>query len=106
MASIQALTAEAKAELFMQEERLAEAARELQIACSRWNEIGSPINVADARLSLAALLIRIGDRAGADLELGTALAVAKKVDSSRLKRRCDELRGLIAGAPAVAMGGA
>lgn len=106
MASIQALTAEAKAELFMQEERLAEAARELQIACSRWNEIGSPINAADARLSLAALLIRIGDRSGAELELGTALAVAKKVDSSRLKRCCDELRGLIAGAPAVAMGGA
>ncbi|MBZ9731940.1 MULTISPECIES: winged helix-turn-helix domain-containing protein [unclassified Mesorhizobium] len=104
MASIQALTAEAKAELFMQEERPAEAARELQIACSHWNEIGSPINVADARLSLAALLIRMGDRSGAELELGTALAIAKKVDSSRLMRRCDELKGLIAGAQAVAAG--
>ena len=95
MASVQALTAEAKAELFAREDRLAEAARELQIACSRWNEIGSPINAADARLSLAALLIRLGDRTGAELELGTALAVARKVDSSRLTRRHDALKELL-----------
>jgi len=95
MASVQAFTAEAKAELFAREDRLAEAARELQIACSRWNEIGSPINAADARLSLAALLIRLGDRTGAELELGTALAVARKVDSSRLTRRHDALKELL-----------
>jgi tetratricopeptide (TPR) repeat protein len=106
MASVQALTAEAKAELFMLEERFAEAARELQIACSRWNEVGSPINVADARLSLAALLIKIGDRSGAELELGTALAAAKKVDSSRLMRRCEKLKDLIVGAQALTVGGA
>ncbi|MDX8510820.1 winged helix-turn-helix domain-containing protein [Mesorhizobium captivum] len=103
-ASIRALTAEAKAELFIQEERLTEAARELQIACSRWNEIGSPINVADARLSLAALLIQLGDRTGAELELGTVLAVARKVDSPRLTRRYEELTGLLAGAKREALG--
>lgn len=106
MASVRALTAEAKAELFIQEERLAEAVLELQTACLRWNEIGSPINVADARLSLAALLIQLGDRTGAELELGTALAIANRVDSSRLMRRCDELKGLLAGTEKAAMGSA
>ncbi|RWA77540.1 MAG: hypothetical protein EOQ28_02065 [Mesorhizobium sp.] len=104
MASIRALTAEAKAELLIQEERLTEAARELQAACSRWSEVGSPINVADARLSLAALLIQLGDRTGAELELGTALAAAKKVDSARLMRRCEELEGLLAGTQKIATG--
>lgn len=98
MASIRALTAVAKAELFTREDRLAEAAQELQVACARWNEIGSPINAADARLSLAVLLIQLGDHTGAELELGTVLAVARKVDSPRLLRRCDELRTLLAGA--------
>ncbi|RWA58765.1 winged helix-turn-helix domain-containing protein [Mesorhizobium sp.] len=104
MASIRALTAEAKAELFMREDRLVEAAWELQTACSRWAEIGSPTSCADARLSLAALLIRLGDRTGAELELGTVLAVAKKVDSPRLMRRYDELKGLLAGTKQEALG--
>ena len=97
MASIRALTAEAKAELLMRENRFTEAARELQTACSRWADIGSPTNCADARLSLATLLIQLGDRTGAELELGTALAVAKKVDSPRLVRRCEELTSLLGG---------
>ena len=81
-----------------------EAVHELQTACAHWNEIGSPINVADVRLSLAALLIQLGDRTGAELELSSALACARKVDSSRLMRRCDELTGLLAGAQKSAMG--
>lgn len=104
MASIRALTAEAKAELFIREKRPSEAARELQIACSRWNEIGSPINAADARLSLAALLVQLGDRTGAELELGTVLAIATKVDSPRLMRRYEALKGLLASAPAAVAG--
>ncbi|RWB52199.1 winged helix-turn-helix domain-containing protein [Mesorhizobium sp.] len=104
MASIRALTGEAKAELFIQEGRLAEAVRELQTACSLWNEIGSPINVADARLSLAALLVQLDDRNGAELELGTALALAKKLDSSRLMRRCEELKDMLAGTQKAAVG--
>ncbi|RWG04822.1 hypothetical protein [Mesorhizobium sp.] len=106
MASIRALSAEAKAELFIREDRPTEAVRELQTACSRWSEVGSPVNVADARLALAALLIQLGDRSGAELELGTALALAKKVDSSRLTRRCEELKGLVVGTQKIAMGGA
>ncbi len=106
IASIRALTAEAKAELFIRENRLAEAVRELQIACSRWNEIGSPINVADARLSLAALLMQLGDRTGAELELGTVVSIATKVDSPRLMRRYEELMALLAGAQAAAVAGA
>jgi tetratricopeptide (TPR) repeat protein len=98
MASIRALTAEAKAELFIREDRSAEAVAELQVACSRWNEIGSAINAADARLSLADLLIRLDDHTGAELELGTVLAVARKVDSPRLLWRCEELQALLAGA--------
>ncbi|MER8538415.1 hypothetical protein NKH17_02965 [Mesorhizobium sp. M1334] len=97
MASIRALTSEAKAELFIREGRLAEAIGELQVAYSRWNEIGSAINAADARLSLAALLIQLGDRTGAELELGTVLTVARKVDSSRLMRRYETLKALLGG---------
>ena len=94
MASIRALTAEAKAELLIGEGHSAEAIRELQIACALWNEIGSAINAADARLSLAALLIQLEDRTGAELELGTALSIARKVESPRLMRRCEELEAL------------
>lgn len=97
MASIRALTSEAKAELFIREGRLAEAIGELQVAYSRWNEIGSAVNAADARLSLAALLIQLGDRTGAELELGTVLTVARKVDSSRLMRRYETLKALLGG---------
>jgi DNA-binding winged helix-turn-helix (wHTH) protein len=98
MASIRALTAEAKAELLIGEGHPAEAVRELQIACSLWNEIGSAINAANARLSLAALLIQLDDRSGAELELGTALSIARKVESPRLMRRCEELEAPVVGA--------
>jgi DNA-binding winged helix-turn-helix (wHTH) protein len=92
MPSIRALTAEAKAELLPSEGRPADAVRELQIACSLWNEIDSAINGAEARLSLAALLLQMGDPKGAELELGTAQSVAKKVESRRLMQRCETLR--------------
>jgi DNA-binding winged helix-turn-helix (wHTH) protein len=98
MPSIRALTAEAKAELSVRQGRPGEAIRELQVACALWNEVGSAINAADARLSLAALLIARGDRIGAELELGTAHAVARKVDSPRLMRRYEELEALCADA--------
>ncbi|WP_189599581.1 hypothetical protein, partial [Mesorhizobium sp. M4B.F.Ca.ET.169.01.1.1] len=69
-------------------------------------EIGSPTNCAEARLSLAALLIQLGDRTGAELELGTVLAVAKKVDSPRLMRRHEALKGLLSGVQMTAAAGA
>src|SRR5262249_55753112 len=60
-ASIKALVAEAKAELLTREARPVDAVRELQTACARWNEIGSAIHAADARLALAALLMQMDD---------------------------------------------
>jgi tetratricopeptide (TPR) repeat protein len=98
MPSIRALTAEAKAELLTRQARPAEAVRELQLASSLWNEIGSAINAADARLSLAALLIELDDRAGAELELNTVQTIARKVDSPRLMRRYEQLKALPIGA--------
>lgn len=88
IASIRALTAEARAEILLKEANPHEAVRELQVACALWNEIGSAFNAADTRLSLAALLIQLDDCAGAALELGTAHSIARKVDSPRLMRRC------------------
>lgn len=88
IASIRALTAEARAELLLKDANPQEAVRELQVACALWNEISSAFNAADTRLSLAALLLQLDDRAGAELELGTARAIARKVDSPRLMRRC------------------
>ena len=96
IASIRALTAEAKAEIALKEDRPYDAVRELQAACSSWNEIGSVINAADARLTLAALLLQLDDCAGAELELGTARSIAKKVNSPRLMRRAKELQALLA----------
>jgi len=88
IASIRALTAEARAEVLLKEAQPQEAVRELQAACALWNEIGSLFNAADTRLSLAALLIQLDDCAGAELELGTARSIARRVDSPRLIRRC------------------
>jgi hypothetical protein len=95
MPSIRALTAEAKAELLAIEARKPEAVRELQSACSLWSEIGSAINAAHARLSLAVLLIELDDAAGAELELGAAQAIARKVNSQRLERGCEKLEALL-----------
>jgi hypothetical protein len=92
IASIRALTAEAKAEIALKEERDYDAVSELQTACSFWNEIGSAVNAAGARLALAGLLLKLEDCAGAELELGTARAIAKRVDSPRLMRLSNELQ--------------
>jgi tetratricopeptide (TPR) repeat protein len=94
MPSIRALTAEARAELLTRQGRPGEAVRELQGACSLWNEVGSAINAADVRLSLAALLIELGDHAGAELELNTVQSIARRVASSRLLRRYEQLKAL------------
>jgi hypothetical protein len=53
MPSIRALTAEAKAELFLREGKQAEASREYQFAFALWDEVSSPINAAAARLACA-----------------------------------------------------
>jgi DNA-binding winged helix-turn-helix (wHTH) protein len=98
IASIRALTAEAKAEFLAREARLAEAVRELQMACSLWIDAGSVVNAADARLSLAGLLIQLNDHTGAELEISTAQSIARKVDSPRLVRRSRELEARLAGA--------
>lgn len=95
MPAIRALTAEAKAELFIKETGVTEAVRELQTACRLWNEVDSAISVADVRLSLAALLIQLDDRKGAELEISTAQSIARKIDSPRLVRRCEELAALL-----------
>jgi len=103
MPSIRALTAEAKAELLVRDGRPDDAARELQTARSFWDEVASAINAAEARLSLAALLIDQGDFAGADLELRTVHQTATRVESPRLVRRCEELDAAVQRARRVAM---
>jgi DNA-binding winged helix-turn-helix (wHTH) protein len=103
-ASIRALIAEAKAEIMLSEARPDEAVRELQNACSFWTEIGSAFNAAEARLSLAALLLRLDDWAGSEFELGTARSIARKVDSPRLSRRYEALEASLAGRKAKTAG--
>ena len=78
MPSIRALTAEAKAELFLREGKQAEASREYQSAFALWDEVGSPINAAAARLALATLLVESRDFAGAELELQTVRQIAAR----------------------------
>lgn len=102
IASVRALTAEAKAEILLKEARAYDAVRELQTACSLWSEIGSAIDCANARLMLAALLLQLDDCAGAEFELGTARFLANKIDSPRFIRRCKELQDSLARAGAKA----
>ncbi len=96
MPSIRALTAEAKAELFLREGKQAEASREYQSAFALWDEVGSPINAAAARLALATLLVESRDFAGAELELQTVRQIAARVDSRRLHDRSAQLEAAIA----------
>lgn len=91
MPSIRALTAEAKAALLAGAGRIDEAVAELQAACDLWGEAGAIINCADTRLCLVALLNRMGDHAGARIEVQTVEMIAQRTGSARLSRKCREL---------------
>jgi tetratricopeptide (TPR) repeat protein len=91
MPSIEALTAEAKAELLIRERRPDDAIRELRAASALWRDVAAAINAAEACLSVAALLIEEGDLPGADFELKAAQQVAARVGSRRLLDRAESL---------------
>lgn len=96
MASIKALTAEAKAELLIRANRQDDAIRELRAASALWHDVAAAINAAEACLSVAALLIDSGDFRGADFELRAAQQVAERVGSRRLLDRAEKLSARIA----------
>ncbi len=92
MASIRALTAEARAALQIAAGDTAAAVSELQSACDLWNEAGSALNAAEARLWLAEQLLEEGDAAGASIEVKAAAMIAERTGSGRLLRRCRAIR--------------
>lgn len=90
--SIQALLAQARAEMLRARGDLAAAMREMQRARMLWSEAESPVSVAETRLDIADLLLELGDLAGAELEGKTACAAANRLESPKLIQRCDDLR--------------
>jgi len=91
MPAIKALVAEAKAELLAKEGRHDDAIAELQSACAFWSLAGSPINVAEARLRLADLLISTGDMSAAGIELQAARSIGESLGALRIMRRVSDI---------------
>ena len=95
MPSIKALIAEAKAELFARHGRHDDAIAELQSACAFWNLAASPINIAEARLRLADLLISTGDTSAAEIERRAARSIGEELGSLRIKRRVGDIEAVV-----------
>lgn len=93
--SIRALALEARAELLGAHGDLAGAAVALQEACVLWSAAEAAVGMAETRLALASLLVRLGDRAGAAMELSAAETIATRIRSSWLAQRCADGRALI-----------
>jgi DNA-binding winged helix-turn-helix (wHTH) protein len=96
MPSIRALTNEAAAVLAHRRGDVDEALRRLHLARQLWTSIDSRLNAAKLRLQIADLQLEQGDRSGAATEMRAALAAADELDSEKLRRQCQALRGRLA----------
>lgn len=95
--ALAALHARARGEVAFAEARLQEAIASLRRAVDIWQDIGSPLNVADVRLRLAEFFIADKDPPAAELELSAAESAYQKFDQIPLHlRRCEELRDALA----------
>jgi len=94
--SVHALIAQAKAELSAERRDHGEALEYLETARTLWSDLGSPFNATVVRLSIASILLELGDDTGAELELKTAYAAATRFASPKLEKRCEELRRKLA----------
>lgn len=76
--ALNALYLRAKAEIAFQESRIGEGVLSLRQAIAIWQELSSPLNVADLRLRLAEFYIEDADFYGAELEVATAESIYNK----------------------------
>ncbi|MEJ2761702.1 MAG: winged helix-turn-helix domain-containing protein [Gammaproteobacteria bacterium] len=92
-----ALRARARGEVAFAEAQLQEAIASLRRAVAIWQDIGSPLNVADTRLRLAELFIVDKDALAAELEVSAAETAYQKFDQIPLHlQRCEKLRNALA----------
>jgi tetratricopeptide (TPR) repeat protein len=90
--SLVATVERARAETALSEGRYADAIGSLRRGAQRWQEIGSPLNVASYRLRLAELLCGEGDYEAAELELSAASSIFRQVGVTARLQSCEELR--------------
>jgi DNA-binding winged helix-turn-helix (wHTH) protein len=87
----------ARAETALSEGRLTDAISSLRRGAQRWQEIGSPLNVASYRLRLAELLCGEGDYEAAELELSAASSLFRQAGVTARLRSCEQLRRSLSG---------
>lgn len=83
---------QAVAEVALAEKRPAQAVRALREALVIWQDAGSRINGAHARLRLAEILAHGGDGEEAELELSSALKAFSKMGAEPMVERCESMR--------------
>jgi DNA-binding winged helix-turn-helix (wHTH) protein/tetratricopeptide (TPR) repeat protein len=92
--AVAALRARARGEV-----AFADAIVSLRHALETWQEMGSPLNMAEVRLRLAEFLVADGDVPAAEMELSAAESIYRKFDEVPFHlRRCNEVRDTLAGA--------
>ena len=89
--ALQAMYAQAQAELALHERDAKQATAHLRRAIKHWREVGSPVGETDARTRLAECLLQDGDVAGAELELHAAEAKLASI-AAAYRPRIDALR--------------
>lgn len=96
--ALAALRARARGEVAFADAQLHEAIVSLRHAIEIWQEIGSPLNIAEVRLRLSLFLIAERDLPAAELELSAAESTYCKFDDMPLHiQRCKEVRDTLAG---------
>jgi DNA-binding winged helix-turn-helix (wHTH) protein len=91
-ATLTALVARARGELLAAEGDLAGAVRQLRQAARLCLEANSPLACAEARRSLARVLLAAGDRDAADVELGAAISLFRRAGADGQVALCERLR--------------
>lgn len=86
----------ARGELCWAKAELAKAEVSLRSSVSEWLAVGAPLQAAEVRLRLCALLIAAGDRIAAELELSAAETEFRRVEAAPLLERCRALRSALA----------
>jgi hypothetical protein len=84
--------ARARGELLAAEGDLAGAVRQLRQAARLCLEANSPLACAEARRSLARVLLAAGDRDAADVELGAAISLFRRAGADGQVALCERLR--------------
>ncbi|HUG12834.1 MAG TPA: hypothetical protein VMM36_17590 [Opitutaceae bacterium] len=99
--ALQALFAQARAELAAAEGDTMQAIAAFRQSVRSWQAIDAPLAAAQARCRLACILGKEGDLEAAERELGAAGAVFTQSSAMGLLRQCDKLRMKLATAKAV-----